>query len=162
MVNALVVYNGYKVFGKFKCKILIINHPEQRCLEVIVFDPFLEYQSTRMYLKSDFLSSKISTKMFNDTLRIKTRAAERLKKQVNVSKLMTDITTNMVIAIIIGRLRCEELPGLQGSCLFFLKPTVSDKTVKVQNGLKTLIDFEYLSMPDRLVPYDLPPSTKIR
>ncbi len=155
-MSPLIVYEGAKTFAKCNSKyeVLIANHHQQHCLEVIIFTT-LQNSTTRLYLNSDLLVSKIDMHMFNNTFQIKRKSAERMNQPVDTAQLMTQTATSMVVAMILSRLQMTDVTG-DGFGTIYLKPSTKDCTVARNScdDSTSTIDFEYLDMPEELIPYD--------
>ncbi len=153
----VVLYSGVKTFREIPQlhELLIINHPTKQCLEVIVAEAY-NVPIARLYLNSEFVVAKIDLQMFNANFQIKTKSAKRLRQPVDGTQLISDISSNMIVAVILKSLSIsknnENADENHGISLLHLN---------LKNNVEGSNVCEYSSIPLGLIPYDLSNRLKI-
>lgn len=158
-VKPEIVYKGEKFFKKYqkKVEIIIVNHDEFSCLELIVLGIRPGNKAKRVYLDSSLLVTKIDVDQFNSTFEIKQNASIRQKKQFNDDLEMKNIVLNMIITMLIGRL--EIVPSIDMAYFdLFFQPSANDKTIINSEKGTTFtarLDFEFPNKPNGLKSYKM-------
>ncbi len=157
IVEPEIVFRGEKVFPKYdkKVEIIIVNHQDFHCFEVITFGLRPYQEDVRVYLNSDSLVKKINLHQFNMTFEVKQRAAHRLNKPFVPGYEMKLIAQNMITSSINQRLKITP-SSFCGEFNLNFEPLDDNMTEK--QLLNTRLDFEMESKPEGLEPFDCYPS----
>lgn len=148
----IVLLDGSKNFWKTRnyLKILIINHAEHDCLEIISFDPADGIEQPRIYVDKTLIFSKLDKEIVEQTYLKKKEALNRQKRSKDREELLNEIKTDMMVQFTLGRINVK-LTDEKGGFSVYLQPSFDDVTVEGDDG-NTRIDVERI-MPVDLVPY---------
>jgi hypothetical protein len=102
-IKSEIIYKGEKFFEKYqkKIEILLVNHEEFSCIEVIVHGVRVENKSARLYLSSAALVTVTNVEHFNRTLAVKHQSAQRLNLPFNPDFEMKKLALSMITTVLI-------------------------------------------------------------
>jgi hypothetical protein len=152
-----ILFSCSKSFRKYnkKVEIMIVNHTEFRCVELIVHGVRLGNKATRLYLNAEVLMAKIDANLFSVTFEIKYEAAKRQNRSFRVELELKRTAWNMIVASLIERLQI--VPSVfKGEFDIYFEPTKQDLTTMApdsQRHLNARSDFEFNKKPINLKPY---------
>ncbi len=145
--NSEVIFKGEKFFAKYhkKIEILMVNHEEFSCIEMIVIGVKKEALDTRLYLKSAVLVTMLNIEHFNCTLAIKLKSAKRLKVPFDPGFEMKKAALNTIVTMLVKGL--DIIPSVFASefDLCF--------EINGHHYLEGNIAFEFAVKPLNLVPF---------
>ncbi len=151
-----IVFRGVKVFPKQdhkKVEIIIVNHQDLHCFEVITFGLRPYQEDVRVYLDSDIMVKKINLHQFYTTFDVKERAARRLNKPFVPGYERKIIAQNMISSSLQKRLQIVPTAFCGEFNLNFESSSFNDMQRKLFQ-----LDVEMESKPDGLEPFDCFPS----
>jgi hypothetical protein len=144
-----IIFDGSKYFQQFnvEIEILIINHTEFLCLEVIAQ---LENMAVRKYLDMKVLITTLDMTAINESFGIKQNIALLQRVQFDAGKVMRDLATAMVVRTLTDRI---DLTPLMNDIYFKTYP--DDLTIIPLDNSGIRLAFELLVMPVGVQPYHL-------
>jgi hypothetical protein len=153
--KSVIIYDGVKFFIRGKKReeliLLLVNHTELMCLEVIAKCDLL---ITRKYLDLKQLISSVDLTLINDAFMMKKVSAEYHNKPFNAGKVMRDLAVEQMVSMI--RERIQLLPNRNG---FFFKPAPEDKmftsSILDDGSISARLECELAEMPDAVIPHDI-------
>lgn len=136
-----VLFDGTKFFWNTRSclKIIIVNHPQQICIEIIAYNPTDGKEFPRMYLDSSMVMSKLDKDNMEKIL-------------MSENTILDEIKTRMMMEYVYSRITLTSLAVEGNERQMVLQPTFDDVMVEGDGNSLMKIDVERLK-PDDLAPY---------
>jgi hypothetical protein len=142
-----VLYKGEKYFDQYrkKIEILLVNHEDFSCIEIIVLGIRLLNRPARLYLNSSNLISKMNGVDFETSITEKRRVAQKLKLPFIYGFEMKKTALNMITTMLVD--------GLNIAPSIFISEFDLCFELDGQSYLEEDNDFEYAVKPRELIPF---------
>lgn len=108
--SSLVMYQGVKYFWQSNksLEIALVLHQSTGTVEIISYDPQLDYESARIYLKYDILILKLDKDVLDCRIRKAKESSVRSHQDIEMSRLICDVRLQVAVEYILNRLFLDD------------------------------------------------------